>query len=127
MASPARRPFSCDEARASGSTPTAITYRQAVCGVGNSMKARQIIDGASFGPEALEAIGQAFDGAWEQIAGNFGSDPNDIERARHRLATALLSVATEDSRDVPVLVRAALETMALSYRSRSTGGSQVSA
>ena len=38
------------------------------------MKARQLIDGASFGPEALKAIGQAFDKAWLEIAGNFGDD-----------------------------------------------------
>src|SRR5262249_27330899 len=31
---------------------------------GSLMKARQLIDGASFGPEALKVIGQAFDDAW---------------------------------------------------------------
>ena len=63
------------------------------------MKARQLIDGASFGPEALKAISHAFDEAWREIAGNFGDDSGDIERARHKLATTLLS-ANEDSRDV---------------------------
>ena len=84
------------------------------------MKARQLIDGASFGPEALKAIGQAFDKAWLEIAGNFGDEPGDIERARYRLATALLSVANEDSRDVEVLKQAALERMALNYREDAT-------
>jgi hypothetical protein len=37
-------------------------------------------DGASFGPEALKAVGQAFDKAWLEIAGNFGDDPGDIAR-----------------------------------------------
>jgi hypothetical protein len=32
---------------------------------------------------------------------NFGDDPEDIDKARYRLATAMLSVAKEDSRDVP--------------------------
>ena len=82
------------------------------------MKARQLIDGASFGPEALKAIGQAFDKAWLEIAGNFGDDSGDIERARYRLATALLSVSNEDSRDVEVLKQAALQRMALDYRER---------
>jgi hypothetical protein len=82
------------------------------------MRARQLISGASFGPEALKVIWQAFDEAWKQIAGNFGNDPDDIERARFRLASALLSVVQEDSRNVEVLTRAALETMALGYRSR---------
>jgi hypothetical protein len=51
------------------------------------MKARHLIDSASFGPEALKAIGQAFDAAWRDIAGDFGDDPRDIELARMRLAT----------------------------------------
>ena len=83
-----------------------------------AMNARTLIDGASFGPEALNAIGQAFDQAWQDIAGNFGNDPFDIERARLRLANAVLSIADEDSRDVGVLKRAALQRMALDYRRR---------
>jgi hypothetical protein len=81
-------------------------------------KARHLIDGASFGPEALKAIGQAFDEAWAEIVGNFGDEPEDIEKARRRLAKALLSIANEDSRDVMVLKRAALQRMALDYRRR---------
>jgi hypothetical protein len=80
------------------------------------MRARQLIDGASFGPEALKAIGEAFDAAWAEIAGNFGDVPVDIYNARYRLANALLSLASEDSRDVEVLKRAALQRMALDYR-----------
>ena len=82
------------------------------------MKARQLIDGASFGPEALKTISHAFDEAWREIAGNFGDDSGDIERARHKLATALLSVASEDSRDEELLKQAALQRMALDYRRR---------
>jgi hypothetical protein len=41
------------------------------------------------------------------------------KRARLRLARAMLSIANEDSRDVDVLKRAALEYMALDYRKRS--------
>jgi len=81
-------------------------------------KARQLIDGASFGPEALKAVGAAFDAAWSEIAGNFGDDPADVEKARLRLANAFLSIADEDSRDVEVLKRAALQRMALDYRRR---------
>jgi len=82
------------------------------------MKARQLIDGCSFGPEALKAIGQAFDTAWQEIAGNFGSDAAEIEAARLQLASALLSIANEESRNVEVLKRAALERMALDYKDR---------
>ena len=77
------------------------------------MRGQQLIDGASFGPEAMKAIGDAFDAAWVEIAGNFGNDPVDIDNARYRLANALISVASEDSRDVEVLKRGALEEMAL--------------
>jgi len=68
---------------------------------------------ASFGPEALRAIGQAFDAAWAEIAGNFGSDPQNIERARLRLARAMFSIANAG---ISTLKRAALEQMALDYR-----------
>ncbi len=80
------------------------------------MRARQLIDGASFGPNTLRVITQAFEAAWTQIASNFGTDPEDIDDARYNLATALLSVASEDSRDVEVLKKAALQRMALDYR-----------
>jgi hypothetical protein len=80
------------------------------------MKARSLIDGASFGPDALKAIGQAFDEAWKQIAGNFGNEPTVIESARLKLAEALLSVADDDSRDVEALKQAALQRMAVDYR-----------
>ena len=86
--------------------------------LGVEMKARQLMDGASYGPAALKVIGQAFDEAWQSIEGNFGNDPRDVERARIRLATALLSVASEDSRDIEALKRGALQAMALNYRNR---------
>ena len=84
------------------------------------MKARQLIDGATLGPEALKVIGQAFDQAWAQIAANYGNDPKDIERGRLRLARAVLEVATDDSRDVDQLTRASLEAMALGYKKKSS-------
>jgi hypothetical protein len=42
---------------------------------GKAMGARQLIDNASFGPDALKVIGDAFDAAWAEIAGWFGTDP----------------------------------------------------
>ena len=85
----------------------------------DAARARELIDGASFGPDALKAIGQAFDLAWAEIADNFGDDTIDAEKARLRLAKALLSIAHEDSREVDVLKRAALQRMALDYRRRT--------
>ena len=75
------------------------------------MKARQLIDCASYGPEELKVIEQAFDDAWAAIEGNFGD-----ENARIRLAKAVLSVAVEGVRDPEALRAGALEAMALAYR-----------
>jgi len=63
------------------------------------MEARRLIDNASYGPEALKALSQAFEEAWAEIEGNFGCDQSR-EAARVKLATALLSVASDESRDV---------------------------
>ena len=86
------------------------------------MASPQLIDGASYGPEALKVIGQAFDEAWRDIAGNFGDDSPDVERARNRLTRAILSIAHDDSRDVSALRQAALERMALDYKRRANPG-----
>jgi hypothetical protein len=40
------------------------------------MRARALIDGASFGPDALKAVSLAFDQAWAEIASHFGGDPS---------------------------------------------------
>jgi len=45
------------------------------------MEARKSIAEASFGPEALRVIRQAFDAARVEIAGNFGDDPAQLEAA----------------------------------------------
>jgi hypothetical protein len=67
------------------------------------MKARQLIEGASYGPEALKVMGAAFDAAWAEISHTFGSDPTVVEAARVLLAEAVLLVASDDSRDVEAL------------------------
>jgi hypothetical protein len=45
-----------------------------------SIKARQLIDKAFFGPEALKSIGPAFAAAWAEVSDNFGDDPVDVEK-----------------------------------------------
>ena len=80
------------------------------------MRARALIDGASFGPDALTAVSQAFDQAWAQIASHFGGDPSVTDAARIALANAILSVASDDSRDVEVLKNAGLQVMAINYK-----------
>jgi hypothetical protein len=93
-------------------------YTDLSAGSWEAMGARQLIEGASFEPDALKLIGQAFDAAWQEIADNFGSDQEVVESARLRLANAVLSIADEDSQNVEALKRAALLRMALDYQSR---------
>lgn len=66
----------------------------------SAMRARALIDGASFGPDALKVIGRAYGLAWAKIAHNFAGGPVVIEAARLALASAILSIASEDGRDV---------------------------
>lgn len=79
------------------------------------MKARQALDGAPLGPDALKVVARAFDEAWLQIATFFGNDPVMIEGARLALANAILSVATDESRDIGALKRAGIQAMARQY------------
>ena len=79
------------------------------------MKARRMVDGAAYAPETVKAMGEAFDQAWAQIAGNF-TQPSQIETARMKLAEALLSIATEGATDIEALKNGALEAMAQDYR-----------
>ena len=76
------------------------------------MKARHLIGSSIFGPQALQVVFRAFDGAWSEIEVRFGSDQRAIERARTRLAYAILLVASEDSDDPESLKREALKVMA---------------
>ena len=75
------------------------------------MKARQLIDGASLGPEALKTVEQAFDEALAVVASSLADDPANLDATRLLLANTLLSVANEDSHDAEVLTRAALYSL----------------
>ena len=81
---------------------------------------RSLIDGASYPPEVVKAMGQALDLAWSEIAHNFGPASTVTEVARLRLAEAILSVAAEDSTNVEALKNGALDAMSKKYRLLST-------
>lgn len=83
------------------------------------MKARQLIEGATYGPETLRVIGKAFDDAWSEIAGHFAHQGPQAQSARLKLAHAVLAVARDDSRDSDELKNAALQIMAMNYRDQS--------
>jgi hypothetical protein len=98
----------------------AIGYRQmAEHAERRQAGAPAVPSGVTFGPEALRVIGEAFDQAWARVANHFRDDPPGIETARAQLASALLSVADEDSRDASALRDAALSAFALSYRKQA--------
>jgi len=78
-----------------------------------AMKARVLIESASLGPDDLRIAFQAFDGAWGQIAPSY-TTPNDIEAARMRLATLVLSLIG-DTKD-------ASEIQAIAMQEMSKGG-----
>jgi len=63
------------------------------------MKARQLINSASFGPNALKVIGQAFDAAWQEVEPGVSKRPEALEAARLSLASIVLSLARDDTRD----------------------------
>jgi hypothetical protein len=66
------------------------------------MKARKLIEGASFGPEALKVIGKAFDLTWADVEHGFPT-PLAKDAARLTIANAILANASDDSRDVEEL------------------------
>jgi hypothetical protein len=75
------------------------------------MKARQLLASASYGPQQLAAIYQAFDEAWEALAADIGSDPAEIETARLKLANIILSLAGTGNTDPETLKSTALRLL----------------
>lgn len=57
------------------------------------MKARQLIGGAAYPPDALRVIYEAFDDAWGEVGPSMGTEPSEVEKARLSLATIVLSLA----------------------------------
>jgi hypothetical protein len=57
------------------------------------MKARELIGGASYPPETLRVIFEAFDDAWTEVGPSVGADRGAIETGRLSLATIVLSLA----------------------------------
>src|SRR6476469_1540386 len=64
-----------------------------------TMEARRLIGRASYGPETLKVLFQAFDEAWQTLAPSCGDNVLSIHAGRLKLANAILSVAREGSTD----------------------------
>ncbi|MGD9805397.1 MAG: hypothetical protein AB7E81_11775 [Hyphomicrobiaceae bacterium] len=82
------------------------------------MKARRIIEGASFGPDVLDVVRKAFDESWQQVS--FVFSPSEHEDAREVLAKAVMIAARDDSNDPRPLREAAIQAMKRQYPSRFT-------
>ncbi len=83
----------------------------------DEMRARQLLEGATYGPEVLKVLSQAFDEAWAAITPRLGSGSAEQEAVRMRLAHAVLAVAPEQDPTVESVRDAALKVMAMGYPS----------
>jgi hypothetical protein len=90
------------------------------------MKARRIIDGASFDPDVLKVVREAFEDCWRGMSSSFA--PDEHEDARVILATAVMAAARADSDNPRPLREAALQAMKRQYPSRfgQTSGGKAS-
>ena len=57
------------------------------------MKARMLVEGASFNPEQLKIVGKAFDRAWDEIKPSVSTRAEAMQAARMKLANAVLAIA----------------------------------
>jgi hypothetical protein len=76
------------------------------------LKARGLLEGSFHTPETLEIVGNAYDDAWFEIEHRSNGE---ADKARLRLAHAVLAVAQENGQDSETLKNAALKMMALAY------------
>ena len=79
------------------------------------MRARQLIEGASFNCQTVTVMGKAFDQAWLEIADHFAGDEELIDRTRMHLAHAVLIVADQNCGNVERLKNEALQILALTF------------
>jgi hypothetical protein len=75
------------------------------------MKARQLFHTASYGPEQLRLLFEAFDQAWEVVVAEIGDDPAAIEATRIKLANIILGLASQEDKDAAWLKKAALQLL----------------
>ena len=75
------------------------------------MKARRLIESASYDPEQLKVLRTAFDEAWEGIAPGVSARPAAIEAARLKLAEIILGLAKNGKLDPQQLADGAVQLM----------------
>jgi hypothetical protein len=80
------------------------------------LRAHRLIEGSAYAAETLAVLGEGFDQAWAEIAHLFANE--ELERARMRLAHAVLIVADDNSRDAVRVKQEALRVLSITYASR---------
>ena len=75
------------------------------------MKARRLIESASYGPSQLKVLGKAFDEAWERLTPSVSSRPEAVETARFALADIVLGLAKHGKFDHRWLADTAVQVM----------------
>ena len=72
---------------------------------------RSLIDTASYDPDTLKMLSQAFDDVWREMAGKYHAQAM-IEDRRNRLATIILGLADGGERDLARMKTCAMKLMA---------------
>jgi hypothetical protein len=75
------------------------------------MRAKQLIQNSTYGPEKLKLLSEAFEAAQDRVVAKFGPESSAIEVARLRLASMLLLLGNSDVADPAVLKDRALEAL----------------
>ena len=70
---------------------------------------------STYSPERLKILGNAFDQAWDRIAGGF-SDSGEIEAARVALAKVILSLPGSETDNAERISTSAIHVMGAGYR-----------
>ena len=83
-------------------------------------KAISLIAGSSLDSPAMKFVSEAFDSVWRKVGGHFQGS-SEKEAARLTLASAILAVATNETRDIGLLKQAGLRAMRLTYNVPSAG------
>jgi hypothetical protein len=80
------------------------------------VKARQLIGGASFPPDELKVIFEAFDDAWDELSPKVSARASAIESARLSLAAIVLNLAAAGQIERSALKTAAVDAFRAKHR-----------
>ena len=75
------------------------------------MKARRLIENASYDPDQVKAMRTALDDAWAQVAPSIDDRPEAIQAARFALADIILGLAKHENFDPKWLSDTAVKVM----------------